>query len=57
MPPMQLGGLGRLSGVGNKHVAAKGMSIKFTYKISDGVSTQNIVKKIVINMGILDEIS
>ncbi|MEM9569447.1 MAG: hypothetical protein AAF900_00615 [Bacteroidota bacterium] len=57
---MKLSELDRLPGVANKHVeaivVAKGMPIKFTYKILDGASKQNIVKEIVFNMGILDEI-
>ena len=57
---MQLSKLDRLPGVANKHVEAvimgKGMPIKFTYKILDGASKQNIVKDIVANMGIIDKI-
>ena len=57
---MKLSELDRLPRVANKHVeaivVAKGMPIKFTYKILDGASKQNIVKEIVFNMGILDEI-
>ena len=58
---IKLSELDKLPGVANKHVEAivmgKGMPIKFTYKILDGVSKQNIVKDIVSNMGIIDDIT
>lgn len=58
---MELSKLDKLPGVANKHVEAilsgKEMPIKFTYKILDGVSKQNIVKTIASNMGIIDEIT